>query len=120
MNPDMNDPDDLRNLGRISAELHMRLSTPFFALGFSMVALACLLSGDFSRRGIVKRIMAAALIIIALQGAGLTLINLAAKNPLLVPLLYAAALLPIFIGGYYLRPRLRAVPPPPPGMLVGG
>ncbi len=40
-------------------EAHQRLLIPLSALSFSLIPLACLLPGEFSRRGQVKRVIAA-------------------------------------------------------------
>ena len=51
----------IQDLGSPRYELHKRLAMPLFSLGFTMVALAALLSGEFTRRGQARRILAAAL-----------------------------------------------------------
>ena len=92
---DMGNPKDY---GKFVIEAHQRLTSPLSGLGFILVGLLCLLSGDFSRRGQALRITAAVIIIIALQAIFMALTNLAAKNLELVPLLYVNALLPILVG----------------------
>lgn len=100
-----------RDYGRFTVEAHKRLVTPFYALGYALVGLACLLSGGFGQRAQTRRVTLAIACVVALQGAALGLENLAARNLDLVPLLYLHAVLPI-IAGYWLMvrpPRRRRV-----------
>lgn len=78
---------------QLIAELHHRFSSPMLALSFTMVGLACLLSGEFNRRGQSGRITLAVLLVVALQAASLGLTSLSAKAPVFIPLLYVLPLL---------------------------
>ena len=70
------------------AEGHRRLSAPLFTPAFVLIAIASLLSGEFSRRGQTVRVLVAIGIVGALQGVSLTLLNLAPKVPGVMPLFY--------------------------------
>jgi lipopolysaccharide export system permease protein len=96
--PDMTDGNNRFNAAKLRAEGHQRLTLPIYALTFTVIALAALLSGDYARRGLGKRITTATLLIVAIQGAALGFTNLAARFPWLVPLIYLNAMLPL-IGG---------------------
>jgi lipopolysaccharide export system permease protein len=96
--PDMTDGNNQFNASKLRAEGHQRLTLPIYALTFTVIALAALLSGDYDRRGLGKKITIAVLLIIAIQGSALGFISLAARFPWLVPLVYLNALLPL-IGG---------------------
>ena len=96
--PDMTDGNNRFNAAKLRAEGHQRLTLPIYALTFTAIALAALLSGDYARRGLGKRITTAILLIVAIQGAALGFTNLAARFPWLVPLIYLNAMLPL-IGG---------------------
>lgn len=96
-------PQDAAAAGRLRAELHSRLANPLLALAFTVIALAALLPGEFSRRGQVRRIGLAAVLALLLQSAVLGLSNLVGKIPALVPLLYATALLPVIGGLWYMK-----------------
>ena len=96
--PDMTDGNNQFNAAKLRAEGHRRLTLPIYALTFTVIALAALLSGDYARRGLGKRITTAIILIVAIQGAALGFTNLAARFPWLVPLIYLNALLPL-IGG---------------------
>jgi lipopolysaccharide export system permease protein len=98
-----------QNIGKFTVEGHKRLISPISSLGYALIGIALLISGSFSRRGQSRRIIMAAIIVIALQGAMLALENATAKNLSLVPVLYALGIIPI-IGGYMLMlytPRTR-------------
>lgn len=97
---------------RAKVELHQRLTSPLYNLGFALVALACLLTAGFDRRGQGGTIMLAIGLMVALQAAALGVANLATRNLMFAPLLYLAALAPIGLGLWLLthppRPRRRA------------
>ncbi|NQU61434.1 MAG: LPS export ABC transporter permease LptF [Rhodospirillales bacterium] len=89
---------EAKEFGKFIVEGHRRLASPLTALGFTLVGLACLISGSFSRRTQSQQISLAIFIMVALQGSSLGLSNLVAKNLELMPLLYLNAILPIIIG----------------------
>lgn len=83
------------NSDRIRAEIHQRLSSPLLALTYTFLGLAAILAGEFSRRGMARRILGAAVAIIAVQALTLSLISLVGKNPWFIPVLYGVILGPI-------------------------
>lgn len=103
---DASNPNDY---GRFVVELHQRLATPWSALGFGLIAFVFLTYGEYSRRGQALRIINAAAAFVILQVGYLGLINLAARRLALVPLVYAAVLLPIAVAVAILlyNPRLK-------------
>lgn len=84
-----------RSLEHIRAEFHQRLTSPLLAFGFTLIALSAVLAGEFNRRGMAKRLVMAAVAIIALQAALLSLTSLITRNVWLIPFLYLTALLPV-------------------------
>lgn len=78
---------------QLIAEFHHRLASPLLTPAFMMMGLACLLSGEFNRRGQSGRITLAAALVVALQAASLSTTSLAAKLPHFVPLMYLLPLL---------------------------
>jgi len=98
------------------AEGHQRLVGPLYPLLFVLLAMAALLCGEFNRRGQVRRVIVAAACVMAVQGVGLGLHNLAAKVPMVIPLMYANVLVPgglciyLLMGGRILPRRRRATP----------
>jgi len=87
---------------RLIAELNQRLSSPLFAMAFTLVGLSALLSGEFNRRGQARRILTAVILVTLLQSAGLGIGNLAANNNRFVPLQYGVALVPVAVGLFLL------------------
>ncbi|MDD5587073.1 MAG: LPS export ABC transporter permease LptF [Alphaproteobacteria bacterium] len=84
-----------RSLGHIRAEFHRRLVTPLLALSFAMIGFTVILAGQFNRRGTARRILIAALAIVALQAAVLSFGSLITRHGWLIPLLYVLALAPL-------------------------
>lgn len=78
---------------QLVAEFHHRLASPLLTPAFMLIGLACLLSGEFNRRGQSGRITLAAGLVVALQAASLGSTSLAAKSSHLVALLYLLPLL---------------------------
>lgn len=84
--------------GKFTTEAHKRLSAPLLALGFNIVALACLLSGTFSRRSQTRRVVLAIALLVAAQAGMLALQYYCAWNTAWLPSLYVASVLPSIIG----------------------
>ena len=96
-NPDAS-PGDQFYAAKMRVEGHERLMTPFLTLTFTIVALAALLSGDFSRRGQTLRVLGAIGVVFAIQAGTIGLSNAAVKWPFVVPIMYAVAIVPA-VGG---------------------
>lgn len=96
---------------RAKVELHQRLTSPLYSIGFSVVALAILLTAGFDRRGQGVTILKAVAAMVAMQALALGASNIATSDLSLLPLIYAAALIPIAGGCWFLirpvRPRRR-------------
>jgi lipopolysaccharide export system permease protein len=97
---------------RAKVELHQRLTSPLYNLGFAILAAACLLISGFDRRGQGVTVLLAIGLMVGLQATALGVANLATRNLMFAPLLYLAAILPIGLGLWVLanppRPRRRA------------
>ena len=99
---------DPKNYGKFRVEGHKRLVSPLFAIGFTMIGLACLLTGATTHRGHTRRIILGVAMVVAVQAAALGLENAIAKNLSLIPVMYANALLPVLAGGLAMAlPRWR-------------
>ncbi len=103
---------DRRNADTFRAEGHDRLASPLFSLTLTLLALAAVLAGRFDRRGIGRRVAITIAIALLVRLAGVAAVNLAAKSPYLIPLLYLNIGLPLIISWYLLarlprRPRLQ-------------
>ena len=95
--------------GKFIVEGHNRFISPLSALAFTLVGLACMISGNITRRGQTRRIVAAVAIVVLLQAAAMGLQNLSARELRWVPLMYVNAILPILIAYWYMLrpPRMR-------------
>lgn len=98
-------PDDRANAQRMRAEGHDRLASPFYDLAFTLVALATLLSGQYSRRSQGWRIIVAIVAVVLIRAAGLGITNAASKIPMMVPLIHLHIVATIGICVYLLRRR---------------
>ena len=103
---------------RYLAEGHSRIASPMLALGFVVVALAILLSGDFSRRGQNLKIVFAIALVVLIYGVSIASFNLSSDDIRFAPVLYAITALPILAGFVVLGPMSlrkrtgRSSPPP--------
>lgn len=111
--------NDRQSRARLLAEGHNRIVTPLLAFTLTMIGLACLLSGDFNRRGQMRRVVTAIAAAIAVQTAAVASNNLTTKWPSLAGLAYANALIPAAFATWWLlgsrvswsRPPVAAVEP---------
>jgi lipopolysaccharide export system permease protein len=83
-----------RDRGKFLVEAHRRLTSPLTAFSFAMVALVGVLTGAFSRHGNTLRPLAGILVVVGLLATGLMIQNVAARNPVLIPLIWVEAVLP--------------------------
>jgi len=112
--PDLNEANDREFAPRLIAEGHTRLSTPLYALTLVIVGLACLLPGDFNRRGLDKRLLGAALAGLVVEALSVAIPNLAIRTPAAIPFLYAVPLAIVAVGaGMLSAGRLLARRPVP-------
>ncbi len=101
-----------RTVRRMRVEGHQRLTNPLFNLALAAVALGFILTGPFDRHGQIRRISLAVVAVIIIEAAGLGAASLAAKNLLLIPLLYIVAIAPLAVGLLALTPDgFRALTP---------
>ena len=100
-----------RDLPKLMVEASRRLSSPFTAFSFAMVALVAVLMGSFRRHGNLLRPLLAVLVMVALLALGLAVANLATRDPRLVPLIWVHALAPGLVAAWLLLgPELRLMP----------
>lgn len=101
LNPtaEMTDP---KNFAKFIAEGHHRLTSPLLAITLTIIGLAVLVRGEFSRRGQTQRIIIAVVIAGAAETIGLGSKLLVAKDLTLIPVMYLAVLLPGVIALAYL------------------
>jgi lipopolysaccharide export system permease protein len=100
---------------RFKVELHSRLTSPLYNLGFPLLAACVLLTASFDRRGQLVPVVTAIVLMITAQAAALGMSNLATANLALVPGIYFVALLPIGLAYWVL---VRSPWPRRPGASV--
>ena len=107
--------DSTFNYKKLVMEGHSRLSSPLLILAATLVALACMLTGEFNRRGQLNRIVVASVFIIGMQALWLIFKSAGEKYIEVAPLMYLDAVIPIIIaaillltGGRLRRPRAAA------------
>jgi lipopolysaccharide export system permease protein len=89
-------------------ELNLRLAIPLSAFSFAIIPLACLLPGEFNRRGQLKRILIAIGCALLFQAADLAVKNLAGRYADMILLSYVVDLLPVALGlGILLRRGIK-------------
>ena len=87
--------NDKKNFNELIAEGHQRLAGPLYTMAFILIALAALQSGEFNRRGQLRRIVTAVLCVIGLEAISLAVHDIAIRAPKAIPLLYVSVLLAI-------------------------
>jgi len=79
-------------------EANERLTIPLTAFSFAIIPLACLLPGEFNRRGQLKRVLVAIGCALAFQALDLAVKNLQGRFTEAIPIGYVVDLLPFVVG----------------------
>jgi lipopolysaccharide export system permease protein len=100
--------------GALLVEANFRLIAPLTALAFAAIPVACLLTGEFNRRGQTRRVVLAILFAFLFEVFDIGLKNLGGRTVLAVPFLYLNVMAPIGATLWLLwrdgrRPTLRRV-----------
>lgn len=80
LRPDMSNKWDRENVGKLAAEGHARLASPFYPIAYTLIALYALIGGEYSRRGYSFRIAAACLSAAGLRILAFLVQSAAAEN----------------------------------------
>src|SRR6185437_5199846 len=94
LGPDQ-DPDWRR---AVMVELNMRFAGPISAMTLAALSVACLLTGEFNRRGQTRRVLLAVGLAFMVEVFDVALKDLAARAWFAIPLLYANLLIPLAIS----------------------
>lgn len=105
MRPNLSDERDKENLREFKTDFHKRISAPFLAITFPVIALCFLLLGPIDRRGQNKRIMGCILTSIILQSSYLSVYSLARNSDIGIFILYLIPILPLVIGLFLLSKK---------------
>jgi lipopolysaccharide export system permease protein len=79
----------------LMAELHQRLAIPLLVMSFAMIGLAAMLAGEFNRRGLTRRMLAAAIAIIVTQATFMSMSGMIAHRIWMAFMLYLVAVAPM-------------------------
>lgn len=96
-------------IAKRSTELHQRILWPAYAFTMTLVGLAILLSGEFTRRGNARKITLACLSVAGLTFIAIGLTNLSDTRPIYLVLAYANVLVPALIAAHVLREHLPSL-----------
>jgi lipopolysaccharide export system permease protein len=97
LHPEANSQSYITSPGKFRAELHERLSNPFYPIAFVLIALAAVGQAHSTRQSRVRQIAIAFVAAAALRLAGLALNNIVVLNAAAAPLLYGLPLVAILI-----------------------
>ena len=84
-----------KGIGKARAELHQRIGGPLLSLSFAILSVTLILVGDFNRRGMTRRVVAAAIAIVVVQASMIGLVSQIVHSAWVIPLLYLVILAPI-------------------------
>jgi lipopolysaccharide export system permease protein len=101
----------------LMAELHQRLATPLLVFSYALIGLAAILSGEFNRRGLTQRVLAAVVAIIVTQTTFMSMSGMVAHRIWMAFALYLVALapVPVCLSLLTFDYRRRSLPPPSTG-----
>jgi lipopolysaccharide export system permease protein len=98
MSPDMTLLRDRDNLREFSVEIHRRITSPLLALAFPLIALCCLLLGPMDRRGNLRKIIVAIVLVMLIQGLFLSAYNMSRNSNIGLVLMYILTFVPILLS----------------------
>ena len=110
--PNLSNERDRKNLDLFRIELHRRITSPFLAIGFTLIACSVMLLGSVSRRGYGMRALFAVVCVIVMEGVFLASANIARSSALGLVLMYLVTLGPVLLSLVFLSPlaeRLRSL-----------
>ncbi len=102
LNPDLERNWDRRNIDRLYAEAHDRLSSPLYNIALALIPFVAVVCGIYNRRGYAGRIALAmgAALLVRLAGFGVQ--ALAASMPGLFVFLYAIPIASILVSFFFI------------------
>lgn len=100
-----------QDVGKFIIEAHKRLVSPLQALALTFIALACLISGSFSRRMQTNRILVSVGLMVFVLLSALGLENVSAKNLRFTPAIYLHMIVTLILGLWFMvrLPKFRPV-----------
>ncbi len=98
LRPNLEDSRIEKYIKPFKAEAYRRIIIPFNNIGYTLIALSCLLLGSFNRRGQSKKIIIAVCLVLLMQSVYMGLTNIMRSDFWAIPVLYMAVIIPIIIG----------------------
>lgn len=95
LNPDPSERRDLESLRDFKIEIHRRIASPLLAVVFTLISCASLLIGPIDRRGQIRRIIMAVLIVVFIQGLYIVSYNFARQSDFGLVLMYSLIIGPL-------------------------
>ncbi|WP_343559648.1 LptF/LptG family permease [Kiloniella sp. b19] len=119
LNPDssITSPEQIREM---RANAHYRLGSPLFTFAMAMVAMATMLSGEFSRRGNTKRLLTGIGFMAFVMFSQFILKDWTENLSDLIPLIYIWPLVVIAVSVFLMKSRNRPVKSTPGEALAKG
>jgi lipopolysaccharide export system permease protein len=77
------------------SELHQRFALPLLALAYTLISLSAILAGEFNRRGLTQRLLAAVTAIIITQATFMSMTGMVVHHTWMVFMLYLVPLAPM-------------------------
>ncbi len=93
--------------GKLIAEGHNRLAQPLLAISYAFVALAFVLRSGFDRRGQMKPIMLAVVVMTAMLASNLGIVSAGSKTPIMLTGLYLVPAFAMVMSYLVLRRRYQ-------------
>ena len=78
--------------------MRFAVSGPLSALTLAAISVACLLTGEFNRRGQTKRVLLAVGLAFVVEVIDVALKDLSARSWIAIPLLYSNLLVPLLVA----------------------
>lgn len=102
------EPDtNFSDIDKFRAEIHERIIFPLFPIIFSLIALSCILHGQFKRHGNLLNIFKAICFVTLFLALTLTISDLIVATPAFIPLLYLNVALFIAVSLKFLTTNYR-------------
>ncbi len=98
---------DYLELEKFRSEIHQRIVFTLFPIIFSLIALSCILHGQFSRKGTLPNVLMAIFLATVFLATTLTFCDLIASSPGCIPLLYLNVALFIAVSLKFLTNNYR-------------
>jgi len=95
LNPDPAEQRDVESLRDFKVEIHRRIISPLLAVVFTLISCAVLLIGPVDRRGQLRRIIFAVMLVVFIQGVYIAAYNFARQSDLGLFLMYALVFCPL-------------------------